>query len=180
MPAPAASAADPDRDDAETLIDRPCVGEGVACWSLAAASRVLDVNSRYAYLLWFRDFAATSVVARRAGTVVGFVTGYRRPDEQNTLVVWQVAVDEAVRGRGVAAAMLDTLFDGVPDVDHLETTITLDNRGSIALFSGFADRHSAEVDRNELFGCDLLGSDHEPEILFRIGPVAQRPKNNQG
>lgn len=30
-------------------------------WAIAAASRVLDVNSRYAYVLWCRDFAATSI-----------------------------------------------------------------------------------------------------------------------
>jgi L-2,4-diaminobutyric acid acetyltransferase len=154
-------------------IGRPRVEDGVACWELAAASRVLDVNSRYAYLLWFRDFSATSVVARMDGAVVGFVTGYRRPDDPDALVVWQVAVDEAARGRGVAAGMLDALFDGVPDVQHLETTITPDNEGSIALFTGFAGRRGAEVRRSELFGPDLLGADHEPEVLFRIGPITR-------
>src|SRR5918992_4737152 len=95
----------------QLTIGRPEVSDGVACWRLAAATGVLDVNSRYAYLLWCRDFAATSVVARHDGSVVGFVTGFRRPEEPSTLVVWQVGVDAAVRGQGVAAAMLDALFD---------------------------------------------------------------------
>jgi L-2,4-diaminobutyric acid acetyltransferase len=155
----------------EIVIDHPVVTDGVACWQLASDSRVLDVNSRYAYLLWFRDFAATSVVARRGGDVIGFVTGYRRSDEPSTLMVWQVAVAEAARGRGLASAMLDALVDRVPVVDHVETTITPDNRASVALFTGFADRRRAPVRRNELFGADLLGTDHEPEILFRIGPI---------
>lgn len=171
----AASAACPDlaRPNAgeQLTIGRPSVPDGVALWRLAAATGVLDVNSRYAYLLWCRDFAATSVVARSDGDVVGFITGFRRPDAPSVLVVWQVAVDEAVRGRGVAAAMLDALFDSVPDIDHMETTITSDNRGSIALFTRFAERRSAQVQRSELFGADLLGGDHEPEILYRIGPV---------
>jgi L-2,4-diaminobutyric acid acetyltransferase len=152
-------------------IGHPGVSDGVACWRLAAATGVLDVNSRYAYLLWCRDFAGTSVVARRDGDVLGFVTGFRRPDVPSTLVVWQVAVDEEARGRGLAGAMLDSLFDSVPDVDHVETTITPDNRGSIALFSRFAERRAAPVRRSELFGTALLGAGHEPEILFRIGPV---------
>jgi L-2,4-diaminobutyric acid acetyltransferase len=155
----------------QLTIGRPEVSDGVACWRLAAATGVLDVNSRYAYLLWCRDFAATSVVARRAGDLLGFVTGFRRPDEPSTLVVWQVAVDAAARGRGVAAAMLDTLFDQVPGVDHLEATVTPDNTGSITLFSRFAERRGAPVRRSELFGAELLGDGHEPEILFRIGPV---------
>lgn len=173
MAAVVSSRAAHDQNSAPITVGRPTVDDAGACWSLAAASQVLDVNSRYAYLIWFRDFAATSVVARLDGAVVGFVTGYRRPDAPETLVVWQVAVDEAARGRGVAGAMLDTLFDGVPDVDHLETTITPDNDGSIALFTGFADRRSADVARSELFSSDLLGGDHEPEILFRIGPIAR-------
>jgi L-2,4-diaminobutyric acid acetyltransferase len=159
--------------DTRISIGSPRIDDGVACWELAAATGVLDVNSRYAYLLWFRDFAATSVVARMDGAVVGFVTGYRRPDDPDALVVWQVAVDEAARGRGVAGRMLDALFDEVPHVHHLETTITPDNEGSIALFTGFAGRRGAGVRRSELFGSDVLGADHEPEILFRIGPIAR-------
>jgi L-2,4-diaminobutyric acid acetyltransferase len=155
----------------QLTIGRPEVSDGVACWRLAEATGVLDVNSRYAYLLWCRDFAATSVVARRDGEVIGFVTGFCRPEEPSTLVVWQVGVDAAARGQGVAAAMLDTLFDRVPGVDHLEATVTPDNAGSVALFSRFADRRGASLRRNELFGTELLGDGHEPEILFRIGPV---------
>jgi L-2,4-diaminobutyric acid acetyltransferase len=171
MAAPAESPVGTDLHIGQVWIEQPVVDDGVACWRLAAASQVLDVNSRYAYLLWFRDFAATSVVAKRDGEVVGFISGFRRQDEPTTLVVWQVAVDEAVRGQGVAGSMLHALFDGVPGVDHLETTITPDNRGSIALFTSFAERRSAEVRRSELFSAELLGDDHEPEILFRIGPI---------
>jgi L-2,4-diaminobutyric acid acetyltransferase len=148
----------------------PEITDGSACWRLAAASGVLDVNSRYAYLLWCRDFAATSVVARNGGEVIGFVTGYLRPSDQETLLVWQVAVDEQARGLGVAAAMLDALVERLP-VSHVETTITPDNAASVALFTAFARRVGAPVQRSELFGSDLLGTDHEPEVLFRIGPI---------
>lgn len=156
---------------AAVTVAHPEVADGVACWRLAAESKVLDVNSRYAYLLWCRDFAATSIVARSDGAVVGFITGYRRPDRPGTLLVWQVAVDEQVRGLGVGSAMLDALFERVADVDHLETTVTPDNAASAALFSAFARRRDAPLDRRVLFGSDVLGADHEPEILFRIGPI---------
>ena len=151
-------------------IEPPVVDDGVELWRLAAASKVLDVNSRYAYLLWCRDFADTSVVARRGEDTVGFVTGYRRPEVPDTLFVWQVAVDERARGEGLAGRMLDSLVDQVDDVHHLETTITPDNEASIALFTRFAERREAAVDRRELFDEELLGDDHLPETRFRIGP----------
>jgi L-2,4-diaminobutyric acid acetyltransferase len=161
---------DPPSPQAEVLITAPTIDDGVDCHRLAADSKVLDLNSRYSYLLWCRDFAATSVVARLDGTTVGFVTGYRRPDDPTTLVVWQVAVDAQARGHGVAGRMLDSLAERVPGIDHLETSITPDNVASERLFSAFAQRHGADVARSELFGAELLGDGHEPEILHRIGP----------
>jgi L-2,4-diaminobutyric acid acetyltransferase len=155
------------------LISAPTIDDGAELWRLAAESQVLDLNSRYGYLLWCRDFAATSVVARMEGEAVGFVTGYRRPDNPRRLVVWQVAVDAAARGQGLAGRMLDTLFDNVDGVDHLETTITPDNESSVRLFTSFAERRGAALTRTELFSSELLGDDHEPEFLYRIGPIAQ-------
>lgn len=156
-------------------IGNPGVADGPACWQLAAATGVLDVNSRYAYLLWFRDFTATSVVARSGGEVVGFISGYRRPQRPSTLMVWQVAVAEVARGRGVAAAMLDELYQRVPGVDIVEATITPGNGASVGLFTRFAERWGAAVARRVLFGAELLGAGHEPEVLFRIGPIHRRP-----
>jgi L-2,4-diaminobutyric acid acetyltransferase len=157
------------------LIEAPAIDDGVECWRLARESNVLDVNSRYAYLLWCRDFAETSVVAKVGRRVLGFITGYRRPEEPNTLLVWQVAVDSAARGHGLAGRMLNTLFDRVPGLDHMETTITPDNDASIALFTGFAKRRGARVQVTELFSGDQLAhggdDDHEPENKYRIGPI---------
>jgi len=162
-------------DDRAILIEAPAIDDGVECWRLALESDVLDVNSRYAYLLWCRDFAETSVVARLGRRVLGFITGYRRPEEPNTLLVWQVAVDATARGHGLAGRMLNTLFDRVPGVDHMETTITPGNDASIALFTGFAKRRGAHVQVNELFSGDQLAhggqDDHEPENKYRIGPI---------
>ena len=76
-------------------IDRPDVADGSALWRIAGDSGTLDLNSSYSYLLWCRDFADTSAVARdETGEPVGFVTGYVRPERPDTLLVWQVAVDE--------------------------------------------------------------------------------------
>lgn len=154
---------------AAVTVEPPAAGDAGAVRDLVAATGVLDVNSRYAYALWFRDFADTSVVARSGADVIGLVSGFRRTAAPSTLFVWQVAVSDAARGRGVAAAMLDGLWARLPGLDHLETTITADNDASIALFSAFARRHGMPIRREPLFGEPELGSHHEPEDLYRIG-----------
>ncbi|MCX3064150.1 diaminobutyrate acetyltransferase [Streptomyces beihaiensis] len=157
-------------------IDHPSVSDGAEIWRIARDSKVLDLNSSYSYLLWCRDFAATSVVARdEEGGVAGFVTGYLRPDRPHTLVVWQVAVDHAQRGRGLAAALLDGLTGKVAaerTVTTVETTITPDNAASQALFASYARRHGAGMERTVLFDAGLFPDDgHLPEELYRIGPL---------
>ncbi|MDJ0345496.1 diaminobutyrate acetyltransferase [Streptomyces sp. H10-C2] len=160
---------------APAFLDAPSVEDGGAMWRIARDSQTLDLNSSYSYLLWCRDFAGTSVVARSAdGVPVGFVTGYIRPEAPQTLVVWQVAVDAGQRGRGLAAAMLDHLAVRVAagGIRRVETTITPDNAASQRLFASFAERHGAPVDREVLFPGALFPDGHGSEELFRIGPLA--------
>ncbi len=150
--------------------------DGATLWRLAKDSKTLDLNSSYSYLLWCRDFAGTSAVARGAdGEPVGFITGYVRPDRPRTLLVWQVAVDSAHRGHGIAAALLDGLtarLTAEHGITEVETTITPGNTASERLFTSFAARHGAQVDREVLFGADLFpDGPHDPEVLYRIGPL---------
>lgn len=162
---------------ADLRIDRPSVADGAALWRIAKESRTLDLNSSYSYLLWCRDFAATSAVARAEdGEPVGFVTGYVRPENPHTLLVWQVAVDGAYRGRGLAAALLDGLTARISaerPLTAVETTITPGNSASERLFASYAERHGAAVTREVLFDAGLFpDGPHDPEVLYRIGPLA--------
>ncbi|MDX3312606.1 diaminobutyrate acetyltransferase [Streptomyces sp. NPDC054884] len=162
---------------ADLRIDRPSVADGAALWRLAKESGTLDLNSSYSYLLWCRDFAATSAVARTEdGAPVGFVTGYTRPEDPHTLLVWQVAVDAAHRGRGLAAALLDGLTARLAaqrPLTAVETTITPGNTASERLFASYAERHGATVTREVLFGAGLFpDGPHDPEVLYRIGPLS--------
>ncbi|MGV9314122.1 diaminobutyrate acetyltransferase [Streptomyces sp. NPDC003691] len=160
-----------------TVIESPRVEDGAALWRIARDSEVLDLNSSYSYLLWCRDFAATSLVARGPdGEPVAFVTGYVRPDRPASLVVWQIAVDRGHRGRGLAGALLDALTTRVTaerGIRQLETTVTPGNTASDRLFRAFAERRGAFLDRTVLFDGPLFppGAGHEPELLYRIGPL---------
>ncbi|WP_283958709.1 diaminobutyrate acetyltransferase [Streptomyces sp. 35G-GA-8] len=157
--------------------DAPRVEDGAAIWRIARDSQVLDLNSSYSYLLWCRDFAATSLVARdETGSPVAFVTGYVRPERPETLVVWQVAVDAGHRGHGLAGTLLDELTARVAEergITAVETTVTPDNIASDRLFTAYAARHGATLEREVLFDGGLFPDGvHQPEVLYRIGPLS--------
>ncbi|MFI6166562.1 diaminobutyrate acetyltransferase [Nocardia sp. NPDC051052] len=157
------------------VLRAPRIGDGAELWRIAKDSAVLDTNSSYAYVLWCRDFAATSVVAERAGRVVGYVIGFVRPQAPDTVFVWQVAVDRAHKGKGIGAQMLHALLNNVAaqDVSKLETTISPDNAASIALFSSVARRRDAGITKRPLFDAGVFPDSHAPEDLYLIAPTAR-------
>lgn len=142
-------------------------------WRVARDSQRLDLNTPYAYILWARDFAATSLVAEVDGAVSGFVSGYLRPDAPDVVMVWQIAVDESCRGRGLAGRLLDELAERT-GATALQTTITADNPASIQLFSAFARRRGAQHTVSELFTVEHFpkGGDFQPELLHHIAPLS--------
>lgn len=143
-------------------------------WRLASASRSLDVNSPYAYLLACREFAATCTVADVDGDVAGFVIGFRPPARPESVFVWQVAVADAHRKQGMGGSMLDHLVGRVPGARWLEATVTPGNGASDRLFRAFASRRGAPL-REEPFAASEdfppEAGPHEAETLYRIGPL---------
>lgn len=156
----------------QTVLRQPTIEDGAEMWRVARDSIRLDLNTPYAYILWARDFHATSLVLEVDGEVGGFVTGYRRPEEPTTLMIWQVAVDEEFRGRGLAGELLDEVVART-GVYSLETTITADNGASQRLFASFAERHDAQHSVTDLFTEQHFppGKDWDAELLHRITPL---------
>lgn len=147
--------------------------DGAGVWRVVTSSGVLDVNSSYAYLLFLDHFGHTSVVAESEGEPVGFVTGFRPPRRTEVIFVWQVAVDESMRGRGLARRMLDALvrLEGCDGVHFMETTVTPSNAPSQALFRSFARHLGTEITVSPYIESqDFPEGGHEAEELYRIGP----------
>lgn len=152
----------------------PAVADGAALWRLARDSGALDPNSPYYYLAFCTRFADSSIVAEEEGRVLGFVTGLLHPDP-GTLFVWQVGVDAAARGRGIASAMLDALLSKEPcrKVERLDTTVTPSNGASLALFRALGRRWQAAVSESLFLRAEDFPAegDHEPEHLLSIAPL---------
>jgi L-2,4-diaminobutyric acid acetyltransferase len=153
----------------------PVMADGAALHDLVRRCPPLDLNAEYAYFLICAHFSATSVVAADGDDPpIGYISAYLKPDDPETLFVWQVAVDPDARGRGLASAMLNKLFErpATRGVRFLETTVTPSNGGSLRMFEKFAARRGAPCQSTVFIEADQFRSNgHEREELLRIGPI---------
>lgn len=158
----------------EIELRRPTTADGAAMWDLVRRDQVLDDNSCYAYLLLCRHHAETCVVAYRSVTLAGFVSAYIPPRQPDVLFVWQIAVNPALRQRGLGKRLLRKAMalPACKSVRYLEATVSPSNRASRRMFQAFADEHSAEFRIGGGFSRAVFPSaSHEEEPLIRIGPL---------
>ena len=177
MVADSAKKTDSSTDNQDDITFRkPESQDGSRVHKLISECKPLDENSVYCNLLQCTHFADTSVAAEMDGDLVGFISGYIPPKQQNALFVWQVAVHEKGRGQGLAKRMLKEIVgrDACKNVTHMETTITEDNEASWALFRSFARDMGAELTYHEHFEKEThFGGNHDSEFLLRIGPFTK-------
>jgi L-2,4-diaminobutyric acid acetyltransferase len=165
---------------AQFNLRRPRITDGRSVNALVAACPPLDKNSLYLNLLQCTHFAETCVLAERSGisgTIAGFVSGYLVPGDPATLFIWQVAIAEHARRRGLALHMMNELLQRpvCRAVRQVQTTITPSNAGSWALFRALSARLQCAFGHEVMFDRDLhLDGTHESEILVTIGPFAPR------
>ncbi len=153
---------------------KPKATDGLALHKLVERCSPLDPNSVYCNLLQCSHFAETAIAAENAdGELVGFISGYRPPERQDTLFVWQVAVDARCRGQKLGQRMLLALTERLAPVGvrYIETTITPGNIASETLFARVFAALSAPVERSVLFSREEhFEGQHDDEMLYRAGP----------
>ncbi|NYT79457.1 diaminobutyrate acetyltransferase [Alcaligenaceae bacterium] len=169
-----------DDTESDLWLRAPTKFDAAGIHTLISECPPLDLNSLYTYLLLSEHFCATSVVAGSADKLLGFISGYRRPEAADTLFVWQVAVHADARGRGLGQRMLRYLLDRptLEGVRYIETTVGPENQASRGMFASLARRLNAPVHESPLFDRSLFGEHgHDDEPLLRIGPF--RPAADQ-
>jgi L-2,4-diaminobutyric acid acetyltransferase len=163
-----------DQEDEHIIFRNPDIKDGKKLWEITKRSEKLDLNSPYYYLIMCTHFAQTSIVAEKKEEIVGFVTAYIPPPSPETIFVWQVAVDNKFRGKGIAGRMLLAVINNAIklNVKYLDATITPSNLASINLFTSTAKKVGAPFEFEKVYFSEMdLGGGHEPEKLFRIGPI---------
>lgn len=158
----------------------PVPEDGAELHNLVVQCSPLDENSRYCNLLQVSHFKDDAIVAEADGEMVGFVTGYRIPDRQDVLFVWQVGVSPRARGQGLGNAMLEALLERRDEVRYVETTITPDNMASRKMFERFASTYGARIETDVLFQSQRhFEGQHDDEVLYRIGPFPEQRSVSQ-
>lgn len=155
-------------------IRTPEVSDGAAIWQLVADAGTLDKNSSYLYLVLCRDFPDYCAVAERDGRLLGFVTGYVSPLKPDVWFTWQVGVSSEARGAGLARRLIMHVLENITGENgqsYLETTVTVSNDASRALFRGIARRLNTDLTETALFTSEMFPEGgHEAEPLLRVGP----------
>ncbi|WP_373232898.1 diaminobutyrate acetyltransferase [Cohnella sp.] len=153
----------------------PGKNDGASMWRMVKESGKLDLNSPYHYLTmshWFSDSCRLAEDPHN-NRLVGMVTGFRQPSHPETLFVWQIAVDDHYRGRGIARRLLDELTAN-RKIRYVEATISPSNLSSKRLFEKWAAARQASIVISEGFSETCFpGQQHEREDLYRIGPLRQ-------
>jgi L-2,4-diaminobutyric acid acetyltransferase len=159
----------------------PMSEDGFALHQLVEACPPLDPNSIYCNLLQCSHFSETSVAAELNGQLVGFTSAYLLPGRGDTLFIWQVAIAQNARGRGLAKRMIRHLLarPACQQVTRMETTITPDNQASWALFRSLARDLGAELTSSVWFERERhFGGQHADEHLLQIAPVSRGAVNS--
>lgn len=162
------------RDRAADIICRPATpADGRDMWRFVGEAGVLERNPSYAYILLCQHFGNTCLVAEKDGRMVGFVLAYVPPRQPDTVFVWQIGVSREVRGRGVGHKLLNQLLalDGCRNVSYLEASVTPSNKASQNLFRAFARKNGVSCRKLPFFPREFFPEEHEPEHLYRVGPL---------
>ena len=149
---------------------KPKLSDGQAIYRLIKSSPPLDLNSSYLYFLQASHFADTCIVAEQNEQIIGFLSAYLQPDKPQALFVWQVAVAESHRGRGLAKSMLAALVKNQPSdsaITEITCTISPSNKASQSLFNSFAKKYGLLLQTAPFINEAHFGDEaHEAEDLY--------------
>lgn len=157
-------------------IRKPIKADGKEIFNLVKDTKVLDVNSEYLYLLQCTYFSDTCAVAVDNGKVIGFVSAFIEPKDKSHFFIWQVAVNEEYRGKGIAKQIITYLLEQQKEIEYITATISPSNKASESLFLKLSKSLETNIELEKIYDVEDFNHAHEDEILYKIGPLQKEKK----
>lgn len=133
----------------------------------------VGLNSRYTYFLLAKDFSDTCIVAECENKIVAFSSGYIPPKRQDTFFNWEIVVQKEYRGNGIQKRMLLHQIK-LSKAKFFEGTVNPSNKISKKNYLQLAKLLNTTCEEKLFLSAEDFENDgHEPEILYRIGPISQ-------
>ena len=152
-------------------ITSPSKKYGYALSKLIERCPPLDLNSTYHYLIQSHYFSKSCSVAFNNNNVIAFVSGFISPSKSNTLFIWQVAIDEDYRGKGLGIELIEFILNQNKNLDSIETTVTKNNISSRRMFQKICEKYKSRISELILFDKEKdFANKHDSEMLIKIGP----------
>jgi len=160
------------KKDNKIKITFPTKKNGSAVEKLIKRCPPLDLNSTYHYLIQSYYFNQTCSVAFDGEKIVAFVSGFIKPTNKNCLFIWQVAIDEDYRGKGLGVELIEFLLNQNKEVNTIETTITKNNIASRRMFQKIVEKYETRMSEETLFDKEEdFSNEHDSEMLITISPI---------
>jgi L-2,4-diaminobutyric acid acetyltransferase len=148
-------------------------------YKLLVANRpYVGLNSRYTYFLLAKDFSDTCVIAEQNNKIIAFSSGYIPPERPDTFFNWEIVVDKDYRGYGLQKKMLLHQIL-IAEAKYFEGTVNPSNAASRRNYCELAQLLNTKCEEYVLLSEEDFENDgHEPEILYRIGPISKSEIKN--
>jgi N-acetylglutamate synthase-like GNAT family acetyltransferase len=144
--------------------DHPTIVRLVEGWDGGRTLRRLAARA------WLRHFAGTSwLLEDEAGRLMGFLLGYRSPDQPETAVVQLIGVDQNRRRRGLGRELVERFASDVrrQGVSRLEAIAWPGDRTAVGFFLGVGFEADDGPGTMRLFGV-AAHPDHDGEGEDRV------------
>ena len=156
------------------LFRKPQKNDAKEIYQLIQAVGTLDLNSQYLYLLQSTHFQETCSIAIYNNEIVGFVSGYIIPNQEDKLFIWQVAVSNKVRGQNLAMKIIMDIFNrnnSNNNIKYILSTVSPSNKASQRVFEKVANHFDTNIENETLFSLDDFIDSHEIEVQYTINTI---------
>lgn len=141
---------------------------------LARRCPPLDVHTHYTYWVIARYFGKNSFIAEQDGRGAAYITSVENND---TLLIWQIGITEALRGRGLSFELIDRVVTAARQAGKsVQVTIDRQNLPSNGAFRSYCRKKGYVLRRvGQLSLRDpLLPSFAEDEEIYEIAACDQK------